>query len=116
MAFGPPLIPRNKKKAFFAKEFPEANFSVAAFLETHHKNEDDFPDVINEYCTHHHCIHAPTPPDNKHNDIILLVNKQYDNAYGAMVKQTIVNVDKLNILDKTTVVGYIFSPVSVLRL
>ena len=78
MAFGPPLIPRNKKWLFFDKEFPEANFSVAAFLETHHKNEDDFPDLINEYCTHHHCIHAPTPPDNKHSGIILLVNKQYD--------------------------------------
>ena len=40
-----------QKMAFFDKEFPEANFSVAAFLETHHKNEDDFPDLINEYCT-----------------------------------------------------------------
>ena len=67
-----------QKMGFFDKEFPEANFSVAAFLETHHKNEDDFPDLINEYCTHHHCIHAPTPPDNKHSGIILLVNKQYD--------------------------------------
>ena len=67
-----------QKMDFFDKEYPEANFSVAAFLETHHKDEDDFPDVINEYCTRHHCIHAPTPPDNKHSGIILLVNKQYD--------------------------------------
>ena len=36
------------------------------------------PDLLNEYRTHHHCIHAPTPPDNKHIGIILLVNKQYD--------------------------------------
>ena len=35
-------------------------------------------DLINEYRTHHHCIHAPTPLDNKHSGIILLVNKQYD--------------------------------------
>ena len=67
-----------QKMEFFDKEFPEANFSVAAFLETHHKNEDDFPDLSNEYCTRHHCIHAPTPPDNTHSGIILLVNKQYD--------------------------------------
>ena len=59
-------------------EFPEANFSVAAFLETQHKDEDDFPDLSNEYRTHHHCIHAPTPPDNKNSGIIPLVNKQYD--------------------------------------
>ena len=63
-----------QKNDFFDKEFPEASFSVAAFLETHHKNEDDYLDLINEYRTHHHCIHAPTPPDNKHSGIILLVN------------------------------------------
>ena len=34
-----------QKMAFFDKEFPEANFSVTAFLETH-KSEDDFPDLI----------------------------------------------------------------------
>ena len=65
-----------QKMIFFDQEFPEANFSVAAFLETHHKDEDDFPDLINEYRTHHHCIHAPTPSDNTHSGIILLVNKQ----------------------------------------
>ena len=62
-----------QKMDFFDKEFPEANFSVAAFLETHQKDEDDFPDLISEYRTHHHYIHAP-----KHSGIILLVNKQYD--------------------------------------
>ena len=36
-----------QKLDFFDKEFPEANFSVAAFLETHHKYEGDFPDLIN---------------------------------------------------------------------
>ena len=66
------------QKMDFFDEFPEANFSVAAFLETHHKYEDDFPNLLNEYRTHHHCIHAPTPTDNKHSGIILLVNKQYD--------------------------------------
>ena len=40
-----------QKLGFFDKEFPEANFSVAAFLETSHKDEDDFPDLINEYRT-----------------------------------------------------------------
>ena len=32
-----------QKMDFFVKEFPKANFSVASFLETHDKNEDDFP-------------------------------------------------------------------------
>ena len=72
VVFGPPLIPRPTYWIFLIR-FPEANFSVAAFLETHHKDEDDFSDLINEYR-----IHVPTPPDNKHSGIIPLVNKQYD--------------------------------------
>ena len=64
-----------QKMAFFDKEFPGANFSVAAFLETHHKSEDDFPDLIKEYMVNHHCIHAPTPLHHKHSGIIILVNK-----------------------------------------
>ena len=68
----------DQKMAFFEKEYPQANFSVAAFLETHHKDEDDFPDLINEYMVTHHCIHTPTPPDHTHSGIIVLVNKQYD--------------------------------------
>ena len=53
------------RMAFFDKEFPKANFSVAAFLETHYKNEDDFPDLIKECIITHHCIHAPTPLHHK---------------------------------------------------
>ena len=51
----------DQKIAFFDKEYPQAKFSVAAFLETHHKDEDDFPDLINEYMVTHHCIHTLTP-------------------------------------------------------
>ena len=54
------------------------NFSLAAFLETHHKHEDDFPDLINEYVINHHLIHAPTPTEYKHCSIVILVNKQSD--------------------------------------
>ena len=78
MVFGPTLIPRSKKTGFFDKEFTDANFSVAAFLETHHRNENDFPDLIKEYIVTHHCIHTPTLPDYAYSGIIILVNKQYD--------------------------------------
>ena len=67
-----------QKMGFFDKEFPEANFSVTVFLETHHKNEDDFPDLIREYIITHHCIHTPTPHDHKHSGIIILISKNYD--------------------------------------
>ena len=49
------------KLASFDKEIRQADFSIAAFLETHHKNEDDFPDLINEYIVTHHYVHTPTP-------------------------------------------------------
>ena len=66
------------KMAFFDKEFPQADFSIAAFLETHHKNEDDFPDLLNKYIVTHHCVHTPTPPDHTHSGIIVLVHRQYE--------------------------------------
>ena len=76
----------NQKMAFFDKEYPQANFTVTAFLETHHKDEDDFPDLINEYMVTHHCRHTPTPPDHTHSGIIVLVNKQYD------ILQTVIKI------------------------
>ena len=61
------------KMAFFDKEFPQADFAIVAFLETHHKNEDDFPDLIT-----HHCVQTSTPPDHTHSGIIVLVHRQYE--------------------------------------
>ena len=31
---------------FFDKEFPNSNFDIAAFVETHHRDENDFPSYI----------------------------------------------------------------------
>ena len=46
---------------FYDKEFPNASFDVSVFVETHHKGEDDFPNLINEYKTTHMLLHTPTP-------------------------------------------------------
>ena len=64
--------------AFFDTQFPNANFAIAAFIETHHKSELEFPDEIREYMVTHHLIHTPTQPGETHNGIIVLVNKDYD--------------------------------------
>ena len=32
-----------KKMAFFDSQFPNANFAIAAFIETHHKSEQEIP-------------------------------------------------------------------------
>ena len=73
------------KTGFFDKEFPEAGFSVAAFVETHHKTEADFPDLIREYAFSNHLLHTPTPPGYTHGGIIVLVNKQYDILQSTIV-------------------------------
>ena len=67
-----------EKLAFFDQVFPNANFSIAAFVETHHANEDDIPDEIKQYTTTHHLLHTPTPSTETHSGIIVLVSKEYE--------------------------------------
>jgi len=81
------------KTAFFDKEFPNANFDIAAFIETHHKNEEEIPDLIKEYTITHHLIHTPTPPSNTHAGIIVLVRK----GYNITKKETIIPGRLINI-------------------
>lgn len=33
----------DSKLDFFDKEFPNGSFAIAAFIETHHRNVEDFP-------------------------------------------------------------------------
>ena len=49
------------KMGFFDKEYPNANFAIAIFVETHHRGEDDFPQLFKEYMHTHNVIHTPTP-------------------------------------------------------
>ena len=67
-----------EKLAFIDKEFPHGKFDKAAFVETHHKNEEDLPDEIREYATHHHLIHTPTPETHTHSGIVVLISKEFE--------------------------------------
>ena len=62
------------KIAFFEKEFPDARFNIAAFIETHHKDSDDFPVVFKGYEKSHHLLHTPTASET-HGGIIVLVGR-----------------------------------------
>ena len=66
------------KLRFFDKEFPNASFAVAAFIETHHRNIDDFPEELKEYESTHHFFHTPTPEGHSHRGIVVLVHKQFE--------------------------------------
>ena len=66
------------KMAFFDKENPNAKYTIAAFVETHHRNKEEFPDYVVQQTEHFHIIHTPTPPTHTHSGIIVLVSKEYD--------------------------------------
>ena len=66
-----------KKFAFFDKEFPDGKFAIAAFIETHHKSEEDFPEEFKAYKVTHHLLHTPTK-DETHGGIIVFINKEYN--------------------------------------
>ena len=66
------------KMGFFDKEFPDAHFGLAIFVETHHRGEDDFPELIKEYKHTHHILHTPTPPHHTHSGVIVLLRKDFE--------------------------------------
>ena len=66
------------KLGFFDKELPNAGFSIAVFVETHHKGEEDFPSLLSEYKTTHNILHTPTPFDHTHSGVIVLVRKDLE--------------------------------------
>ena len=66
------------KMGFYDKEFPDASFAVSVFVETHHRGEEDFPDLINEYKTTHILLHTPTPAEETHAGIIVLICREFE--------------------------------------
>ena len=91
------------KMGFFDKTFPNASFDVAAFVETHHKNEDDFPSLIHEYKVTHQVIHAPTPETHTHSGIILLIRKTFEVISSDIIMPgRILNVHIQQKIDKQT--------------
>ena len=65
------------KMGFFDKEFKRTQFSVAAFVETHHRTEDDFPFSIKHHAPHYHLIHTPATKTHKAAGIIVLIHESF---------------------------------------
>ena len=65
-----------RKMAFFDAQFPDSNFAIAAFVETHHKNEDDLPEELANYSATHKVYHTPTQNET-HAGIIVIISKEY---------------------------------------
>ncbi len=65
------------KMDFFHTQYPTSNFSVLAFLETHHRHEEDFPPYLLELASTHTLIHTPADPHQTHAGIIIFISKDY---------------------------------------
>ena len=65
------------KFSFFDDQFKNANFSIAAFVETHHKVDQDFSKELGQYAQTHQILHSPTR-DETHAGIILLISREYE--------------------------------------
>ena len=67
----------SKKFSFFSSQFKNANFSIAAFVKTHHKDHKDFTQDFFHYQQTHTIVHSPVK-DETHSGVIILISKEYD--------------------------------------
>ena len=61
---------------FFDSQFPNAQFSIAAFVETHHKDALDYTQDLGQYKQTHEILHSPVYNET-HSGVIILISKEY---------------------------------------
>ena len=66
------------KTGFFSKQYPNHSFHLAAFLETHHLSEADFPPLIQEFALTHTVVHTPASSLHPYTGIIVIVHQSYE--------------------------------------
>ncbi len=87
------------KMSFFNSQFPKNDFSIAAFIETHHKDKEDLPEELLLLETTHHIIHTPTQQET-HAGIVALLSKQLEvKSQNEVIPGRLLNIKF--ILDKT---------------
>ena len=62
---------------FFDSQFPNAKFSIAAFVETHHKDAIDYAHDFGQYQQTHEILHSPVHNET-HSGVIILISKDYE--------------------------------------
>ena len=63
------------KMGAFDKNFPNSSFDIAALVETHHKEGQEFPELIEILKITHNCIHTPAFKEDPFAGIIVLIAK-----------------------------------------
>ena len=62
---------------FFDSQFPNAKFSIAAFVETHHKDAFDYAHELGQYQQTHNILQSPVNNET-HSGVLLLISKDYE--------------------------------------
>ena len=75
-----------QKLDFFDKEFANSNFAIAAFVETHLKQDDDLPTQIKIHSTHYQIINEPTSPSETHAGILVLVHEDFQISRTSVIQ------------------------------
>ena len=68
----------SQNKAFFFEKDYKNDFDAAFFVETHHKDQTDFPRQILRFQKTHHIIHSPVGLNESHTGIIGLISHDYE--------------------------------------
>ena len=75
-----------QKLDFFAKEYTNYSFTVAAFVETHLKQGDVLPKQIKLFSTAYHIVNEPTPPNESHAGILVLIHKDFTITQSSVIQ------------------------------
>ena len=62
---------------FLDSQFPNASFSIAAIVETHHKNGSDYSSDLGQFQQTHNIIHSPVSKET-HSGIIVLIHREFE--------------------------------------
>ena len=66
-----------EKFSFFDSQFRDAKFTIAAFVETHHKDGNDFTTDLSQFEQTHFILHTPATNET-HSGVIILISKDFD--------------------------------------
>ena len=67
----------SEKFSFFDTQFRDAKFKIAAFVETHHKDGNDFSPDLSQFEQTHNILHTPATNET-HSGIIILISKDFE--------------------------------------
>ena len=65
------------KFGFLDSQFPNGGFNIAAILETHHKDEQDYSEELGHFCKTHNIFHSPVRNET-HSGVIVLISKDFE--------------------------------------